>query len=78
MRHDLTRYPRDLQQCLRHRMRLNTGQDIVSSLKQGGLESEVIHHVIFSHQHYDYIGGPSDCQRPRTKFIVAPDSLGLL
>jgi glyoxylase-like metal-dependent hydrolase (beta-lactamase superfamily II) len=76
LRHDISRYSEPQQRHLETRSPYDTQPGVAAMLKKGGIASEDIDTVIFSHVHYDHHGDPEDF--PNAQFLVGPGSLNVL
>ncbi|OQE08115.1 hypothetical protein PENVUL_c011G09746 [Penicillium vulpinum] len=76
LRHPSTNYPIPIQRHLETRQPMTTEPDIVQSLAAGGLSTDDIDYVIYSHVHWDHIGEPKAFGK--STFVVGPGTSSLL
>ncbi|KAJ4250206.1 hypothetical protein NW762_012021 [Fusarium torreyae] len=76
IRRDTSTYTPQIQNHLMNRLPIQTTNDVLKSLVDGGLEAGDIDEVILSHVHWDHIGTPTDFSQAR--FLVGAGSLSLL
>ncbi|KAK4239523.1 Metallo-hydrolase/oxidoreductase [Achaetomium macrosporum] len=76
LRRDIDRYSQPIRRHIATRQPLTTDPDVVKSLASGGLRPEDIDFIIFSHVHWDDVGGPRDF--PSSTFVVGNGALDVL
>ncbi|KAJ5772968.1 hypothetical protein N7457_007864 [Penicillium paradoxum] len=76
LRHPSTNYPTPIQAHLATRRPMSTEPNVVQSLAAGGLSTEDVDYVVYSHVHWDHIGDPKAFDK--STFVVGPGTLALL
>ncbi|KAF8432890.1 Metallo-hydrolase/oxidoreductase [Kalaharituber pfeilii] len=76
IRRDIQAYPPAVQQYIQSTSKVDVPQDVIESLRQGGIQPRDISYVFLSHLHYDHIGNPSAF--PNATFLVGNEGIHLL